>query len=121
MLCHAVALCDQRAAQLGHQFLAGVLFRTERGRLESVEYAFRSGRVNHLMEQRSVERFPVPELFLFGYDNLVFRDRVVCFVLVHRFDGTNPKVVLYHRIDRPKTEMFAVFDPFPVLSFQLLP
>ena len=74
MLGHAVALCDQRAAQFGHQFLAGILFRTERGRLESVKHTFGTRGMDHLMEQRSVERFPVSELLLFGYDNLVLCD-----------------------------------------------
>ena len=121
MLGHAIALCDQCTAEFGHQFLAGILFRAERCRLETVENTLGAGGVDHFMKQRSVKGFSGLELFFFGHDYLVSRNRVVCFVLMFRFDGTNPKLVPNHRIDGHETEMFAVFDPFPVLYLQLLP
>lgn len=121
MLGHAIALCDQCTAEFGHQFLAGILFRAERCRLEAVENTLGAGGVDHFMKQRSVKGFSGLELFFFGHDYLVSRNRVVCFVLMSRFDRTNPKVIPNHRIDGRETEMFAVFDPFPVLYLQLLP
>lgn len=66
MLGHAIALCDQCTAEFGHQFLAGILFRAERCRLEAVENTLGAGGVDHFMKQRSVKGFSGLELFFSG-------------------------------------------------------
>lgn len=122
MLRHAVALRDQCTAELGHQFLSGILRRTESRRFKPVKHAFRTCRMRHLVEKRPVERLPVLELFLLGHDDFVLRDRVVGVVLVHRLYGANPEVILYHRIDGSETELLAVpYFRLPVLLLQLFP
>ena len=122
MLRHAVALRNQCTAELGHQFLSGILRRTESRRFKPVKHAFRTCRMRHLVEKRPVERLPVLELFLLGHDDFVLRDRVVGVVLVHRLYGANPEVILYHRIDGSETELLAVpYFRLPVLLLQLFP
>ena len=122
MLRHTVTLCDQRTAEFGHQFLAGILLRPESCRLDSVKDILRTGRMRHLVKKSPVERLPGLELLLFRHDDFILRDRVVCAILMQRFDRANPKIVLYHRIDRCEAEMLPILDFWPcVLLLQLFP
>ena len=122
MLSHTVTLRDQCAAEFGHQFLTAVLFRAESRGLDTVEYTFSPCGVRHLMEKCSVERFPVSELLFLRHDNFVFRNRIVCAVLMSWLDRANPEVVSYHRIDRLETELRSIFGPkVSVLLLQSLP
>lgn len=113
VLGHAVTLGYQCAAEFGYQLFSGIFRYAESCRFEPVEHVLCTGRVRHLVEQRSVERLPGLELLLFGYDDFVLRDGVIRLVLMLRPDGADPEVVPDHRIDRRETQMFPVLDLRP--------
>lgn len=122
MFGHSVTLGCQGTSQFGHQFLSGVFLRTERSRFYPVEYAFRTGRMCHFMEQRSVECLSGFELTLFRHDDFILRNGIVGTVLVLRPDRTYPKVILNHRIDRGKAELFSRFLlRLHIFRFEFLP